>query len=128
MRKDQPRDSHGRFVKVQPKMEDIFIHIDNDQPYTYTEITTTFSGDPNLLENGMSLIRQFEAARGFTIKCELPEEDQKVTLKEEPKKEEQPAVQERTKDALGYLVAALLGVLAGLSLAGFVFYIMRVCH
>ena len=134
MRKDQPRDSHGRFVKVQPKVEDLIIHVNSDMPYPgfftwYTETTTT---DPNLLDNGMSLIRKMEAERGFTIHIEPPKIDTKISVDnpqtQTDKFDDEWRPGKQKSDVGGYIAAALLGIIAGLAFAGITFEIMKLCR
>ena len=136
MRKDQPRDSHGRFVKAQPKVDDLIIQVNSDIVYPgfftwYSETTTT---DPNLLDNGMSLIRKMEAERGFTIRIEQPvhEIDTRIsvdnpqTQTDKPDDEWKPGKQK--SEVGGYIAAALLGIIAGLAFAGITFEIMKLCR
>ena len=134
MRKDQPRDSHGRFVKVQPKVEDLIIHVNSDMPYPgfftwYTETTTT---DPNLLDNGMSLIRKMETEGGFTIHIEPPNTDDRISVDNlQPQIDKFDAEWtpgKQKSEVGGYIAAALLGVIAGLAFAGITFEIMKLCR
>lgn len=130
MRKDQPRDSHGRFTKVTQDQEPLIIHMFNDPPYPgfgtwYSEVTIT---DPNLLDNGMSLIRRLEAEKGFTVKNEQPISDSKISVDNAQVQKDIPAAEchiEKKHEAVGYIAAALLGVLAGIAAAGGVFQIIR---
>ena len=134
MRKDQPRDSHGRFVKIQPNVEDLIIRVNSDTVYPgfltwYSETTTT---DPNLLDNGMSLIRKLEAERGFTIHIEQPKNDTKIsvdnTQTQTDKSEDEWKSVKQKSDVGGYIAAALLGIIAGLAFAGITFEIMQLCR
>ena len=136
MRKDQPRDSHGRFVKVQPKVDDLIIQVNSDLVYPgfftwYSETTTT---DPDLLDNGMSLIRKLEAERGFTIRIEQPvsEIDTRISVDNSQAGADKPdddwSHAKQKSEVGGYIAAALLGVIAGLAFAGITFEIMRLCR